>query len=296
MRLVVILNGTSQKVERFKAWEVGLCGRHALDIRLTTHAGHAVELAQEAARERPDGILAAGGDGTLHQVLNGLMRFRQRHPEKELPALGIVPLGTGNDFARICGITDKSVLLDRLALGGKPTDCGVIKDAEGQERYFINVASIGMGPDVVRRLERDSRWLGSDLTYLRAIVKSFFGYRPEQIALQDSDGNWSGRIRALAIANGRSFGSGLWVAPDAEPDDGILQTFIAGDVPLATFMYLLGRIKQGRRISHPRARYGKGQTVWLTGSSDILMEADGELVGNLPAEISLHRHAIRFFR
>ena len=296
MQLVVILNGTRQKVERFKSWRVGLENRHALDIRATTYPGHAAELAYKAAEECPDGILAAGGDGTLHQVLNGLMDFRRQHPEKKAPTLGIVPLGTGNDFARICGIKDISALLDRLANGGTPTDCGVIKDSEGQERHFINVASIGMGPDVVRRLESDSRWLGPDLTYLRAIVKSFFGYQPEEITLQDGDGNWSGRIRALAVANGRSFGSGLCVAPDAEPDDGILQTFVAGDVPLTTFMYLLGRIKQGHRISHARARYGKGRTVSLTGASDILMEADGELVCRLPAEISLRPHAIRFFR
>lgn len=244
--------------------------------------------------EQPNGILAAGGDGTLHQVVNGLMTFREQHPSSPLPALGIVPLGTGNDFARICGIRNPEILSDRIRAGGRPTDCGMITTAT-DKRYFINVASIGMGPDVVRRLERDSRSLGADLTYLRAIVRSFFGYRPEHITLEDDGGTWSGHIRALAVANGECFGSGLRIAPDAQPDDGLLRTFIAGDVPLATFMYLLMRIRQGRQIFHPKSRYGSGRSIRLSGEG-IWMEADGELIGQLPAEISIVPGAVRFFR
>lgn len=295
MHLIIILNGIPKKIERFRPWVERLSGEHTVDVRTTQHAGHAEELAFAAAFERPDAILAAGGDGTLHQVLNGLMRFRSQQQDAPQPVLGIVPLGTGNDFAALCGIRTPDDLIARMLTGGKPTDCGMISGATGT-RYFINVASAGMGPDVVRRLEGDSRWLGSDLTYLRAIVSSFFGYRPEEIRMEDDEGLWHGRIRVLAVANGRHFGSGIWVAPDAQPDDGKLHTFAAGDVPLISFLYFLSVIKRGGVIRDKRARYGSGNIIRLSGSEDIYIEADGELIGRLPAEIRVVPEAIRFFR
>ena len=295
MYLKVILNGTRQKTERFRRWEQLLSQYHQVEVISTQYAGHAEELARAAAGEQPAGILAAGGDGTLHQVLNGLMQFRTDHADVPQPALGIVPLGTGNDFATLCGIRQPEDLIERLKTGGKPTDCGMISSSTGI-RYFINVASAGMGPDVVRRLERDSRWLGPNLTYLRAIVSSFFGYRPEHIVMQDGEGNWNNRIRVLAVANGRHFGSGIWVAPEALPDDGKLHTFAAADVPLISFLYFLSVIKRGGTIRDKRARYGSGNTVRLDGSEDICMEADGELVCRLPAEIRIMPQAITFFR
>lgn len=295
MHLKVILNGTRQKTDRFRRWEKHLSQQHQVEVFHTRHAGHAEELAFQAAGEHAEAILAAGGDGTLHQTLNGLMHHRAANPASQSPALGIVPLGTGNDFATLCGIRTPEDLMGKIRAGGKPTDCGVISSVSGK-RYFINVASAGMGPDVVRRLERDSRWLGSDLTYIRAIISSFFGYRPEEILMEDGEGTWHNRIRVLAVANGRHFGSGIWVAPEAHPDDGLLHTFAASDVPLHSFLYFLSVLKRGRIIGDTRARYGSGQTVKLSGSDDIWIEADGELTCRLPAEVSVVPDAVRFFR
>ncbi|MFM7194944.1 MAG: diacylglycerol/lipid kinase family protein, partial [Bacteroidota bacterium] len=261
--LIIILNGQPKKIERFrKQYQSLLENNFKLDVRETSSHGHAFELAKAAAAESSDGLLAAGGDGTLNQVLNGLMASGNA----SLP-LGIIPLGTGNDFARFIGIRSPEDLLAAIKAGPQPTDVGRVSgigvDGLPVTRHFINVSSLGMGPDVVRRLEKDTRSLGPSLTYLRATLRSFFNYRPELITATTPEGSWHGRIRALAVANGRSFGSGLVVAPHAAPDNGLLSTFTAGDVPLHEFLWFLGKIKAGKTIVHPKASYGTCTTLKL---------------------------------
>ena len=261
-----------------------------LDIRNTSYAGHAETLSRIASEEKPDGILAAGGDGTLSQVVNGVMESGIKIP------VGIVPLGTGNDFARLNRLSDPTNLIAAIKRGGEPTDVGRIEYEGNRKRYYMNVASLGMGPDVVRRLEHDSRWLGPDLTYLKSTVKSFFGYRPEEVAIHWHEREWTGTIRSVAVANGRTFGSGLTVAPEAEPDDGRLNLFVAGDVPLIQFLYFLGQIRLGKKVHHHKALYAVAENISIGSGEGIWIEADGELVGKTPAKFSVLQGAIIFFR
>jgi len=297
-RLLIILNGTPVKTARFhRQWKEALARRFQLTIAETHYAGHATTLTQSLLEtETPDAILAAGGDGTLNQVLNGQMLSGRT----DIP-LGIIPLGTGNDFAGFTGINSPAALIDAILAGARTTDVGSVTGAgaDGQvvTRYFINVSSMGMGPDVVRRLENDSRSLGPTLTYLRATIRSFFGYQPELVRVITEEQIWSGRIRALAVANGRSFGSGLVVAPKAEADNGVLSTFIAGDVPLHEFLWFLGRIKLGHFIRHTKAAYGTCTALRVeTPEGEVWTETDGELAVKLPVEYRVIPGAIRFFR
>ena len=291
MRLIVILNGTKQKVKRFnQTWRSSLASAFNLDVRTTQYAGHAEELSTKAAEENPDGILAAGGDGTLSQVVNGLMKSSHKIP------VGIVPLGTGNDFAKLIRLSNPANLIAAIKKGGESTDVGRIEYEGNRQRYYINVASLGMGPDVVKRLENDSRWLGPDLTYLKSTIKSFFGYRPESLMIEWNETNWSGSIRSVAVANGKTFGSGLTVAPQADPNDGQLNLFIAGDVPLIQFLYFLGKIKRGKKVHHHKALYAVAQNILIGSGEGIWIEADGELVGKTPARFTVLPGAIKFFR
>lgn len=289
MKLILILNGTAKKQERFRRFYHSQLPE--LDIRLTSHAGHAEELARKATEEKPAGILAGGGDGTLSQVINGVLK--SNHPNTPV---GIIPLGTANDFAAMCGIQNASDLIERLQRRPQPTDVGHIRSADGAERYFINAASLGMGPDVVRRLEQDNRNLGPALTYLRAIIGSFFGHRPEDITAEADEWSWTGKIRSMAIANGCSFGNRLYIAPDATCSDGVLNTFIAGDVPLFTFLRLLAIVRMGNKVTHSKAFYNGCRSIRLTSKEETWMEADGELVFRLPVEIKLVPGALSFLR
>lgn len=295
MRIAVILNGTESKRSRwFRNFHQPLSTHHEISLFETTSAGDGILQTLKAIDQKPDALLAAGGDGTFNQMINGLMQAGSKIP------VAVAPLGTGNDFAAICGIRNVSDLLIKFSAEPRPTDIGCVTGADqsGQiiKRFFINVSSIGLGPDVAHLIQHSSRILGADLTYLLNSVRAFLGQMPFEITTTSEKGAWKGKIRALAVANGIRFGSGLYIAPGAKIDDGLFSTFIAGDVPLPEFLFFLMKIKRGHQINHPKAHYGSVKTIKLEGPSGTWLETDGELACLLPAELNVLPLAVRIFR
>ena len=296
-KLIIILNGISRKKKNFYQNILpGIQKEFNIDVVETNHQSHAIELGHQASLESPYGILAAGGDGTLNQLINGVMKSNVA-----VPNIGIIPLGTGNDFARMANIQpDFESILMKVKSGGKPTDLGKIKcQSEGGVvtiQYFINVASLGIGPDVVHRLFKSNRSLGPALTYFKAIAQSFFSHKPEAVNIETDNWNWSGKVRVLAIANGQSFGSGLFVGPEALCDDGLFSTFLTGEIPLFKFLWLLQKIKVKKRIVDPDLLYNRCTNLSVTSSNKCWIETEGELAGVLPATIEILPRAIKFFR
>jgi YegS/Rv2252/BmrU family lipid kinase len=298
-KLVIILNGISRKKKKFYQQILpAIQEKFDVEVWETKHRDHGIVLGKNAALQNPTGVLAAGGDGTLNQVLNGIFKSGT---EGTLPSIGIIPLGTGNDFARLNHIKPiAEEILDTLHRGAKATDVGRVicrnENGEITSRYFINVASLGMGPAVVRRLFNSSRALGPTLTYFKAITQTFFTHRPEAVQIQTDAWSWSGKLRVLAIANGQSFGSGLYVAPNAKPDDGLFSTFIAAEIPLLKFLVFLQRIKSTTKIQDRLIHYNSCKKLYLTAPEKCWIETEGELVGILPAEVEIIPGGIRFFR
>ncbi len=297
-KLIVILNGVSRKKKKFYDQILpGFASHYAVDVWETQHQEHAIELGIKAAQENPFGVLAAGGDGTLNQVLNGLFQTNLAI----LPTLGIIPLGTGNDFARLGNIKSTSEsILNKIQSGGQLTDVGVVDgfDKAGNQttRHFINVASLGMGPAVVHELFKSDRALGKDLTYLKAILKVFFTHPLDEIEVSTNDWTWKSKARVVAIANGQSFGGGIFVAPKSLPDDGLFSTFMAGDVPVLKFLWVLQQVKAKREAIDKRIQYNTATEVRLTSPQPCWIETEGELAALLPATIKILPKAIRFFR
>jgi diacylglycerol kinase (ATP) len=297
-KLIVILNGVSRKKKKFYDQILpGLASQYAVDVWETQHQEHAIELGKKAAQEKPLGVLAAGGDGTLNQVLNGLFQSNL----KDLPTLGIIPLGTGNDFARLGNIkANTESILKKIQSGGQLTDVGVVhgldKTGSSITRHFINVASLGMGPAVVHELFKSDRSLGRNLTYLKAILKVFFTHPLDEIEVTTHDWIWRSKARVVAIANGQSFGGGIFIAPKAFPDDGLLSTFVAGDIPLLKFLFVLQRVKAKRLATDARIQYNTATELRLTSPQPCWIETEGELACLLPATIKILPKAIRFFR
>jgi len=298
MNIVIILNGISRKKKFFyKSILPALASKHQVEVLETKYAGHARALATQAAQNKFEVILSAGGDGTLHQVLNGLFDSGIN----PLPALGVIPLGSGNDFAGAINVTAKAqVLLDLLDQGGKPTDVGLVscKDVNGQStnRYFINVCSVGMGPATVRQMEKAPAWLGANGRYLISILKTFFTHKPEPVELKTANWNWRGAVRVLAIANGKSFGNRIYLAPEAKQDDGLFNLFMAADVPLFKFLMYLQTLKQRRKITDARIHYAMADRVEVFSTEKVALEAEGEHVGYLPALIEMKSKVISFLR
>jgi len=283
MKITILLNGISPAKKKFYRTVLPpLQQVFEVHVRETQYAGHARQLALEADS---DIVLAAGGDGTLHEVINGVMERPQQ------PVVGILPLGSGNDFARTCGLrADPQQLIDLIqARSFKPTDVGQVElyDRNGQPvtRYFINACSVGMGPQVLEILQQRSRRWGAGFNYFTAIVQTFFTYRYQNITLKSETAISEKPVRVLAIANGRSFGNRLTIAPTASVQDGLLNVFTAARVSLFDFLRFQGMLKRGHKIVHAHVHYGICNTASLSSNEPVAIEADGEWAGMLPAEI-----------
>ncbi len=301
MKVAIILNGISRKKKFFYSKIFPLLNQQfEVTVFETQQAQHAIELSTSLAKKNFDYILAAGGDGTLNQVVNGLLLNTDN--KSTLPSIGIIPLGTGNDFAKMCGVKlDANQILNLLKQNNpQTTDIGKINciDAEGNNhtKYFINVCSMGMGPEVVKRLLRIDRSLGPTLTYLKATTSTFFTHRPQKIIVTAPNWEWQGKARVLAIANGKSFGNSMYIAPDAMPDDGVFSTFLAGEIPLFKFLLFLYRIKEKKKIKDKHILYNECTSIEITSPDGCAIEAEGEWMGWLPAKIEVQHRRVNFLR
>jgi diacylglycerol kinase (ATP) len=300
MRIAIILNGISRNKKKFYAdFHQPLTRKFEVEVFETQSENHAIELAANATKSEFDVVLSAGGDGTLHQVINGILNSQNNI---RLPTVGIIPLGTGNDFARTCGIkSDVNQLIQLLEKNkAEPIDIGLVNcvDEKGKAtaRYFINACSLGMGPEVVKRLKKSDRSLGPSLTYVKAITSTFFTHQPQEVFAKSNSWEWRGKVRVLAVANGKSFGNALYIAPDANTNDGQFNIFVAGDLPLWKFLLYLQSIKSGKKLIDHKITYGKVTALELTAPESCAIEAEGEAIGFLPAKITLQPSLISFLK
>ncbi len=268
--------------------------------KLADRQGHATELALEAVNENADYIIAAGGDGTLNEVVNGIM---QASPEKrEKLVLGLFPQGTGNDFARTAGIPKS---LDELALSitnekHRKIDIGFVEfmggDGTMQSRYFDNVAEIGVGAKAVEIVNKSSKTLGSTLTFFLGVVRAFLGYKQQSVRIKAEDFQWVGKIVAVCVANGRYFGSGLGIAPGANLDDGKLALVIVGNIRIIHFLRYLPLLRSLKYIKHPEVHYLSVNSCEIIASENYPVEMDGENIGFTPFKAKVIPGAIHFIK
>lgn len=299
MKIAIILNGISLEKEKFyKKSLPQLTSLFIVEVFETETTNDAVSLASKAVDKQFDIILAAGGDGTLHQVLNGVLLGREQNTN--LPLLGVIPIGTGNDFARSIHVGKDVDQLIRLLQNPNPKQVDIGKviytsiTNEKEERYFINVADLGMGPEVVKKVMSGGRTFGSSLSYYFAILSTFLNYKVMNVHAIADEWKWNGKLRTMAIANGNYYGHGMNIAPDALPNDKVFDVFIAGDVSALFFMLKSNLLKQGKRVIHPEVLYRKATSIELSSESPCAIEADGEILGLLPARIEMMKQTMNF--
>ena len=284
MSVLVILNGVSRKKNLFYRTIYPLL-KKSFDAEVweTQHAGHAEQLASLGVLKGFDTILSAGGDGTMHQVINGVMQH-----DKPALVLGLIPLGSGNDLARALGaILDPKIIIECVEQHRtRLVDVGSVTARDGSgtpiKRYFINECSIGMGPEVVRRLNEGGRSLGPSLMYLKSIIATFLTNKPEALRIEADGFSWSGKSRVTAIANGKAFGHGIYIAPNSSVSDGLLNLFIAANPSLMRFLMLLQVLKRPRESADRCLTYRTSKRIKVTSDKALPVEADGEPVGFLP--------------
>jgi diacylglycerol kinase (ATP) len=302
-RVVVIVNGISlHKKIFYHHFFPMLSGCCTLEVHETRSKNDAISLASKAADSKADLILAAGGDGTINQVVNGVLKGREN--EMKFPVIGIIPIGSGNDFARTVNITTDVRQLTELLNNFLPKtiDVGKIRytafgdsGIEGlRERYFVNVADIGMGPMVVDKVIRSGRPFGHGVAYYASILSTFVTYKPMVVKAVTKNWTWQGKLRTLGVANGKCYGHGLYIAPDAKTDDGILNVFICGGVSVFDFIRNTSVLKKGKHVKLRDVFYKETTSIELTSEALCMIEGDGEIFGVLPASVGLIEKRLQF--
>ncbi|EAR01969.1 diacylglycerol/lipid kinase family protein [Maribacter sp. HTCC2170] len=261
----------------------------------TLREKHAIELARQATENSCDYLIAVGGDGTLHEVINGVLQANL--PANAYPVLGLLPYGSANDFARTAGITNSIEELIRLIQSNTTQKINlgkIVLQQNHETRYFINIAGVGLGAEVAQNLAQSKSGFGPSFNYYKHIIKGFWAYTKKEVSCTSSTWRWKGKLLQMAVANGRYFGNAICIAPDAKLSDGQFQVAIFGDLSIWDYLKNLGNLKKGVKIKLPEVSYHTAKEVLLESNEACGIEADGEYVGLAPATISVVPKAIRF--
>ena len=268
------------------------------DYVYTEGTGHATELAREAANSEYDYIIAVGGDGTVNEIVNGILSSTGPHNN----VLGIVSAGTTCSFARSIGIPLDPINSCKL-LTSKNTisiDVGLVEYKCGNERlrrFFVNEADVGFGATVVEASNLMHNYFGRKINYLPHIlggIGALFSYKNKRIAISvDEKAEEICVCTMLVIANGTYFGGGMRVAPYAKPDDGLLDMILFGDMGKSEMMKVWSMTYNGRHISNKKVRLRQIKNLSIQSNERVLVEADGELIGEGPASFSVLPSALR---
>lgn len=302
--IAFIFHGRIKKrTSLFSGLEKTLGGSHRLKSFVTEPTVYASQLAQQALDQGFTHIICIGGDGTLNEVVNGLMKVKERmhHDTWRNIRMGGLPMGTGNDFLKTLNVPKNNQAFKQVveADGFKTIDLGLVefssKNGERTSRYFINITDLGMGGVVAEKLSRYSRWMGPLLTYQRAILSTLLTYKSQTIKAVADSFHYEGDVLNFVIANGKYFGSGLGIAPHAEIDDGQLSVVILGKISLMDYIKQLSKVRECNRITHPAFHYKSATEVQLESPSGPLpIDMDGEFIGYSPMKATLVPGAIRF--
>jgi YegS/Rv2252/BmrU family lipid kinase len=263
------------------------------DVAFTERPNHASELARQHAADHAR-VVVVGGDGTINEVVNGLLV--DDRPVGEDLVLAIVPRGTGADFVRTIGIPhDLDAAVQRLTTGS-PREVDVAKavyqgpDGGERVRYFINEASVGMGAVVCQEVNRSSKRLGGRLSFLRGILVANFRYRNQPVVFS-IDGGPAEEVllRNAWIANGRYSGGGICHAPRAQPDDGLLDVVRIPGLNLWEQTLSMRRLRSGAFVDHPKVTYVTARRIDIqpVGPVVLSIETEGEPIGTIPATFEM---------
>ncbi len=282
-RITFIINGSKKKaIEQVRILTQKLGDSYEINVAQTGAKGDGIVLASDWASEC-DVLVAVGGDGTLNEVVQGVISVDEN--KRQNLSIALLPLGSGNDFARNFEWNSSTdALLGRIR-GEKAnwSDVFAVRNNQGQIEYFINVADAGMGPVVVKNVNKlPSSWNGK-LKFGLSILKTFPTYKKATYQVKMDGETWSGKALTIVAANGKYFGSGLGIAPDADLSDGLLEVVIIGNVSILTYLKKISLLRKCQRIDHPEVIYRKARVIEINGPNE--MEKDGELGLMLPVRI-----------
>lgn len=305
MKLQLIVNpraGSGRAAQRIPQIQRALAA-HGIqyEISLTERPRHATELARNAGERGFDTIGAVGGDGTLSEIVQAYLS--PKGDPVPGPDLALIPAGTGGDFRRTFDLADEvHAAIARLhATPPKPLDFGIVEltnfDGQTVRHAFINVLSFGIGGVVDKMVNEGPKWLGGRLTFFLGGARASLSYRNMPVSVRiDGKAYLQTSIYNVAIANGRYYGGGMKVAPNADPHDGRFDVVAMCDLTRAQSLALAYRIYSGSHIGRREIEVARGtvvEAVPLRPRDEILIDMDGETPGRLPLAARIAAGALR---
>lgn len=276
--------------------ELGPVRAHFTAAPSTPHFLPAAELTRKALKDGAQLVIAVGGDGTIDEVVNGFFELGQAiNPEAHLAVLNA---GTGGDFRRTFDLPEDAIEgVKRIASGNtRRIDIGrltfIAEDGQETDRYFNNIASFGLSGETVRAVN-DATWqksFGGNFTFTWATLMTAWRHKARPVRIETDRGfDETMNIGLAAVANGRFFGSGLKVAPDAEPDDGLFDLVMMRDLGFMDLLTGGGDLREGTHINGPKVKVVRARSVTATpmGPEPVLIDVDGEGPGRLPARFEI---------
>jgi len=298
LKTQVIVNPESNKGKTRKRWkdiqEALKSFLKEFKCEFTEKPFQAIEISRAAIKEGTELVVGVGGDGTMNEIANGFYENREIiNPET---TLGIVPSGTGCDFTRSLNIPLdlKNALKVITQAPSSLIDIGratfKANSGEEQERYFLNVADFGIGGEVVKKVN-ENRMERKASSYLKCLLSTFIAYKSKRLRIKiDDDELPIDEYMIGAVSNGRIFGKGMKIAPEAELDDGLFDVVLIRGMKLFEFLRNVWKIYAGSHLSHPKILLIRGRKTEVfpaEGQEDVLIELDGEQLGRLPATFEI---------
>jgi diacylglycerol kinase (ATP) len=257
-------------------------------LRMTQQAGDAKRFAEEAIADGYDLVVAAGGDGTLNEVLNGLAKDFNR------ARLGVIPLGTGNDFARSIHMpADIPGALDVL-LAGSTRTVDVVRVASDQTRYFVNVSAGGFSGLVDEQLTEDLKRTWGPLAFLGSAVAALPNLSDYCTSVTfDDEESLEMQVFNLVVANAQFAAGGIPIAPAASIDDGLADVLIVPAASMPKLALLVPQILLGQHLDSDLVTFRRTRKVYVESHPGMWLSVDGELIGNEPALFEVLPRALR---
>ncbi|MFQ5533954.1 MAG: diacylglycerol/lipid kinase family protein [Sphingomonadales bacterium] len=307
MTIHVIVNPASRNGGTLRRWHKlapkieATLGRFKTEF--TERPGHATELARQALKAGAGRIIVVGGDGTLHEVVNGF--FEHGAPINPHAVLGLLPIGTGADFARSLGLPKHPEAQIGVLHQARTRriDVGLVRcrdeDGEPYQRYFANLSSFGLSARVAGAVNSAKlpKRLGGPFAYALPALQALVSHHNSRLRLTFDGGRMQELTSAFVVAaNGRYCGGGLKLAPESELADGQLDVIVVGDIGVLDGVAYIGRVYKGTHLRHPKIdQYRTTRLVAeaLDPAIPVAIEADGEAFGALPAEIEILPRALK---
>jgi len=249
----------------------------------TVYPGHAIELAKQAGEQGYDMVIAMGGDGTIHEVINGLMKV----PEERRPVLGVVPAGSGNDFAHAIGVPTKSdhALVHALDHAAFAVDLGVMTDEHGKLEYFDNTTGIGFDSVVTIRSHRLPVLRGF-LMYLTAVIQTILlNHNAITMQIETEEQTWVQSNLLLTMCNGPREGGGFMMAPEAKIDDGILHYAMIKKVSRPMMFRLIPEVMNGTHGRFQQVTMGSCRRMSVSADRPMYIHCDGEIYSGFGTDV-----------